>query len=857
MPKTLLLGTSFLFATSALFPAVAQIDDEDTDTIVVTATKREQTLQEVPIAVSVVDGEVIERAQINDIIDLQSVVPSLRVSQLQQSGNATFIIRGFGNGANNTGIEPSVGVFIDGVYRTRSAGAIGDFPDVERVEVLRGPQSTLFGKNASAGIISFVTAAPSFDWGGKVEATLGNYDQTILKGYLTGPMSENTAFSIAGTVNQREGYAENMGGAADLNERDRWSLRGQMLYEASDNVSVRLIADYDKVDESCCYTPFIQVGPATLGLLSLGGQAASDPFAYEAFTDRDAENEIINYGGSAQVNIAMDWADLTSITALRKQELYQTGDVDFTSVPALSDNVLDNNIETFTQELRLSGSTERFDWLLGGFYFKEDVEVFNNIVQGPQFRAFTDILSSGGVTQAEAALGFAPGTFFADGNGSFDFFTQDNESYSVFGQTDFAITDRLTATVGLAYTHDEKEVTAFTNNTEPFYAIDLQEATDERFSQLIFATAFTTATGLPATPTNINNFAGANPTLFAQIQAGADAQFAALNDVPCSATNPPPACDQLLGITALAPLQFLPPFVAFPNDVEDGSTDDDNVTYTLRLAYDVTPFVNVYASYATGFKASSWNLTRDSSYFARDAAALDAAGLLVPNRRPGTRYAGPEYTKVYEIGLKADFERVDINLALFDQTIEGFQSVIFQGTGFSLANAGEQSAIGFEIDTTWNPVDPLTLVFSGTFLDPEYDSFVGAPAVDANGNQAIIDLSGETPAGIHETSLYFAAQWDHDFGEGMGGFIRADYQYEDEVQIVDNVPESVGTREVSMVNASAGLSWDNGFEAFIWGRNLTDDEYFQSAFPTTAQAGSFSGYPNQPQTYGVTVRKSW
>ncbi len=136
------------------------------DAIIVTATKREATLQEVPVAVSVTMGETIERAQIRDLKDLSSVVPSLRVNTLQSSANTNFIIRGFGNGANNAGIEPSVGLFVDGVYRSRSAAMIADLPDVQRVEVLRGPQSTLFGKNASAGIISIRTKKPDFELGG-------------------------------------------------------------------------------------------------------------------------------------------------------------------------------------------------------------------------------------------------------------------------------------------------------------------------------------------------------------------------------------------------------------------------------------------------------------------------------------------------------------------------------------------------------------------------------------------------------------------------------------------------------------------------------------------------------------------
>src|SRR5690554_1601950 len=191
-------------------PAYAQdVQEEgtiDDNIIIVTASKRETTLQETPIAVSVTSAETIDQAEIRDLLDLQSVVPSLRVSQLQSSANTIFVIRGFGNGANNAGIEPSVGVFIDGVYRSRSAAQIGDLPNVQRIEVLRGPQSTLFGKNASAGVISVVTQKPQFEFGGSAEATYGNYDQLVLKGHVTGPVADALAISLTGGLNKRDGF---------------------------------------------------------------------------------------------------------------------------------------------------------------------------------------------------------------------------------------------------------------------------------------------------------------------------------------------------------------------------------------------------------------------------------------------------------------------------------------------------------------------------------------------------------------------------------------------------------------------------------------------------------------------------
>ena len=180
----------------------------DNDVIIVTATKRAQTLQETPVSVSVTTGETLERAEIRDLLDLQTVAPSLRVSQLQSSANTTFFIRGFGNGANNVGVEPSVGVFIDGVYRSRSAAQINDLANVARIEVLRGPQSTLFGKNASAGIISVVTREPQFTFGGSAALTYGNYDNIVVRGDVTGPITDSVAFSVEGNYNTRDGYVD-------------------------------------------------------------------------------------------------------------------------------------------------------------------------------------------------------------------------------------------------------------------------------------------------------------------------------------------------------------------------------------------------------------------------------------------------------------------------------------------------------------------------------------------------------------------------------------------------------------------------------------------------------------------------
>jgi iron complex outermembrane receptor protein len=304
----------------------------------------------------------------------------------------------------------------------------------------------------------------------------------------------------------------------------------------------------------------------------------------------------------------------------------------------------------------------------------------------------------------------------------------------------------------------------------------------------------------------------------------------------------------------LQAVQILPQVVDFPNSVENGQSKDDQTTWTARFAFDLTDRLNAYVSAGTGFKATSWNLSRDSRPFASDVPALEAAGLAVPNLVPATRLADPEDSTLYEVGLKGAYDNWTFNLAIFDQEIENFQENVFQGTGFVLTNAGKQSTTGVEIDVLWALTDNFDWFIAGTFLDPTYDDYVGAPGVGGP-----VDLSGTKVPGISETSINTWARWSFDLGSSMSGFVRAEYYYESDTQVISNVPEDVASRQVSMINASAGLRWDNGFEVMLWGRNLNDDEFLQSAFPTTfqnlAQPFTYSGYPNQPRTWGITLRK--
>lgn len=848
------------------------MDELSGNEIIVTATKREVTLQDVPVAVTVTTAETIERANIRDIQDLQTVVPSLRVVQLQSAANTNFFIRGFGNGANNVGIEPSVGVFVDGVFRSRTASQISDFPDIQRIEVLRGPQSTLFGKNASAGVISIITREPQYRFGGSVEASYGNYDAVVVKGYVTGPLAENIAASVAAGLNKRDGFVRDLGTGGRANDRDRWFVRGQLLFEPSDDLKIRLIGDYDKIDENCCAVVNLRSSPATNAILALGGRVSDParPFADRSYSNFPSTNKIENYGFSGQVDYDAGPIKVTSITALRRTKSVTDQDSDFTSAKLLDHNFQDQSLRSFTQELRLSGNFgDKLSALLGVFYINEKFDQENDVLFGPDFRGYANLSIQGGsggalsVPMLEGTFGALEGNpakylgrFFATGTGLDEAYRLKNKAFSIFGQVDFSLTDRLTLTAGGNFTNDRKKLRTNVISTEVFSGIDLDNPLYAVFrQQLLVAGGLSQAGVNPTDPAAVVAFA-TNPAtapIYQQIVGFANA----------NQNNP-----QANPLGALRSFQLFPPFLNVPNAIESGKTNDNDFSYTLRLSYDANEQINLYASYATGFKASSVNLSRDSRPPVDDAAALAGAGLITPNLRFGSRFAGPEESRVIELGAKGNWGAYSANLAVFHQEIKGFQSNIFTGTGFALANAGKQSTYGVEFEGTAKPIRPLTLGLSIVWLDPKYDSFV---------ESAVGDQSGRKPVEIPEWSITVSGQWDQEIGSGDRLIARAAYHYESPAWAVEGLPgfisrDAAGNvidyapaiqaarpfkRQVDELEASLTYAMASGFEISIWGRNLLNDRYLNRIFDSVAQPQAISGYLNLPRTYGVSARFKW
>ncbi len=466
-PKSKLLACVASIALVTPFGGVLAQEQEEviTDQIVVTATGREQNIQDIPVAVTAIGGEEIKARGIYDLIDLAQVAPSLSTEASAGVRFTTLYVRGIGTTALNPGFEGAVGTFIDGVYRSRSGHANSDLSDVNRVEVLRGPQGTLFGKNTSAGVINIITNKPEFDFSGGTRLSVGNYNLFRSESFVTGPITDELAFRISATTNNRGGVVEDINTGDNYNDRNRWSAKGQLLWEPNDDLDLRLIGDYRYADESCCVAVFDEV-PAgfTSGVLA-GALGAYQPVGVEDHASLNigayntAPTEAVeDYGLSLEANWETDLGKLTSITAFRRNVLDGAVDPDHSDADILAPLAEFERYNTFTQEVRFSGAFGKLDWLIGGFFFDESLRRGSDLGYASQTGQYVSILSPA------FQLGPVDPSLFGPQIAAAERSQQDSDGWAFFTHNIVDVTDRLTLTLGARYLKENKEATVIVND---------------------------------------------------------------------------------------------------------------------------------------------------------------------------------------------------------------------------------------------------------------------------------------------------------------------------------------------------------------------------------------------------------
>ena len=420
--------TLFSPASNAQQPDSGPIAIEE---VIVTAERRTANLQDVPVSMSSFSRDELLSLQVNDIGDLQSLVPNLSI-HVGDANNAVVYIRGVGQIDSVAFFEPGVGIYLDDVYLGRAQGAFLDVLDVERIEVLRGPQGTLYGRNTVGGAVKYVSAAPTDEYSAELSATVGNFNQLDYKLSLSGPISEDRLLGRL-TVAQltRDGYSENLFDGEDDGDRDTLFARGVLKYLPTDSVTIQLSADYTEADPDRSRTPskvtpinILTVDPFTFGTSVQAFDADTDPFVVNADFNTVEQTE----ASGTDLNIAWEISDdltFKSISSARQVDYGAELDLDGTPINAFGIFYFSDQ-EQVSPEFQLSYDADRLSAVGGVYYFNEDGTTFD-----------------GGVF----------GNFLIALSGESQFST---DSFAAFGQLDYAFNDRLTGIFGVRYTDEEK-----------------------------------------------------------------------------------------------------------------------------------------------------------------------------------------------------------------------------------------------------------------------------------------------------------------------------------------------------------------------------------------------------------------
>ncbi|MEQ8744914.1 TonB-dependent receptor [Parasphingorhabdus sp.] len=437
----------------------AQQEETGGNVIIVTAQRRDQNLQDVPIAITAKTAENLTDAGINNSLDLQFVTPGLNFGT--QLASAVPYIRGVGTQGTAAGNDSSVSTYVDDVYYSSSTGSVLSFPNVDRIEVLKGPQGTLFGRNATGGLVHIITKDPSFDFKGQAEISYGNYETIKGTAYLTGGLSENVAVDLAFSIaDQGEGYGTNLFSGSDVNDTDELALRNKWLFNVGDNTEIKLAFDYSKVQTTAGTS--LRLAPGALGVdgaatfgflitpVAQGGggltPAQAAPIAAAAasrftgdFQDADSSldpfSEIEQWGVSLKIDHSFGDVDLTSISAYRDTDSLQQLAQAAIPFPGFLDVFLNQFTRTFTQELRLTSGTDNFDWIVGAYLLSEEAGYNPTRITG---------------------LALSPADTATDDN------QQDTFSWALFAQGDYRITDDTTLTAGIRFTQDKRDLSGNT-----------------------------------------------------------------------------------------------------------------------------------------------------------------------------------------------------------------------------------------------------------------------------------------------------------------------------------------------------------------------------------------------------------
>ncbi|MYL99033.1 TonB-dependent receptor [Novosphingobium sp. FGD1] len=767
--------------------------------IVVTARRRIESSQEVPLAISVVGGEHIDSTGSFNVGRLQQLTPTLQFYS-SNPRNTAVNIRGLGVpfGLTNDGIEQGVGIYVDDVYNSRVASATFDFLDVAQVEVLRGPQGTLYGKNTTAGAINITTNQPTFDFEGKAEVSIGNYNFKQAKAAISGPLSDTLAARLAVSATDRRGTIYNVTSNQWIQSQDNLGIRGQLLWRPTDTLDITLAGDFSSQDANCCGSVYVRTG-LTQRALNRQFEALADALGYQPVsrnpfdrrTDLDTPLKAENKIGGASLRVKWDFGEgtLTSITAWRFWDWDPSNDRDFTGLPIVALSQNPSQQDQYTQELRYNYSSDAIDFVVGAFGFYQRIDTQGTEQHGAASSRW-NIAPSNPLSTDPSVL---------DGLVAYNSQYLKNTSAALYGQLSWHVTPELTLQPGVRLNYDKKDgyyqrrvfdgagneilLDGTTNARKTAQlAIFTPQEISPRFSDWNFSYDFTVSYRIAP---DVLAYA----TYAKSFKSGGINQ----NGVPTDAQNNP--------ILAAATVK--------PEDVDHYEAGLKTQFWDRRATFNLSIFRTDIRNYQANVNNGQFGVLR--GYLA-NAGAVRSQGVEADfSIRPSERF------------------NAYVNGAYTDATYRRFVDAPCppELSGGTTAGAGQSPS---------------------------------APGTPGGISPANCDVSGQRLPGISEWSFSFGAEANAPFtllgkeGEvylGYDGSVRSNFS--------SNPSASAYTwiDGYSLHNFRAGFRTDAGFDIYCWVRNAFDENYFEQLMVGPGNTGLIAGLPGDPRTWGFTVKSNF
>lgn len=824
--RSLLYSSVVAGSMSAASVAIADSQSLMLEEVVVTARKRSENLQDVPMAVSAFSNDALKNAGVDDILDIANLTPNVVMSETSGlvAGAINVFVRGVGS---DPGFSQGVGIYVDDVYLNRTSGAILEVYDVERVEVLKGPQGNLYGRNTIGGAIKYVTRKPGKETEADIDVKVGEYDLLKVTGQASGPLAENVYGGVGFTHRQRDGWQTNTFDGKEYNSVDVMALRGTLLWEPTETMAVSLAVDYSK-DES---TPSIPnrvavnaagingISNALIGANFIPGLEGTGLYATPSDTslptdiDRVTSENVSGYSGYNNYEIETSAVALTiteeindswsfkSVTSARFVENVLPFDFDGSSQQFITTVSYRDQVD-YTQEFQFNYSSENVNAVIGLYYLDGQQEA-----------------AKPSDTQQTARLRFFDAhhkTTYVD--------DQDETSASIYGSVDWDFAEDWQLSLGGRYTQDTKEISSRATVDQTFYAIA--------------APGVVIAPGSESQVEMFPGFAtggfGVGPWLPPSLLGGPD-----LFDP----TNVHPSCVAAQAAIAASPSGAFSraTHCSYAENLDDKESWNE-FSPSARLSHHLNDKTMVYGGISTGYKAGGFQATGKKS------TVYDA-----------------EYVTAYTLGLKTTLldDTLRINAEAFYYDYEDKQlATIALTPGGSLdqtaENVGEVTTTGAEVEVMWAPpVEGLTLMLNVGYLNSEIDAY---PSFDNAGNP--VDLASTNELGFApEWTAQARMMYDHQLGDigvlsfGTDVAYRASSYTDSPVDTTDPLTTAAVSPEHAIWNAMIALRTDDDkWRIALEGKNLEDKRVLVNSFRVS---NFVTGGYNAPRQWALSVAYSY